>query len=88
MTKPPARSFSREFKLQITARMQGGETIAALSEELKVHRQLLYKWRDWARGGAPPRARGRRPRAPVEALPASAAKRMPGYPQAIRGHNT
>jgi transposase len=58
MSKPP-RTFSREFKLQIVERIVAGEPIGALSQELGVHRQLLYKWRDAYRRGDPPRARGR-----------------------------
>lgn len=61
MPKPP-RTFSREFKLQVVERIAAGEPIGALSEELGVHRQLLYKWRDAYRRGDPPRARGRPPK--------------------------
>jgi transposase len=58
MPKPP-RTFSRKIKLQVVERIAAGEPIGALSEELGVHRQLLYKWRDAYRRGDPPRARGR-----------------------------
>jgi transposase-like protein len=59
MTKPIARSFSREFKLKALDRIGRGETIAALSVELGVHRQLLYKWRDAHRAGRLGARRGR-----------------------------
>lgn len=75
MSKPP-RTFSREFKLQIAARIEAGETIAALSKELGAHRQLLYKWRDWARRGDPPKARGRPSGAKAGVVPASAKQRI------------
>lgn len=53
------RTFSADLKARTVERIVAGEPIRALSEELGVHRQLLYKWRDAFRGGAPPRARGR-----------------------------
>jgi transposase len=76
MSKPPPRSFSREFKQGIAARIEGGEPISALAAELGVHRQLLYKWRDWARAGAPALRRGPRTNAAREAVPPSATKRI------------
>jgi transposase len=76
MSRPPSRRFSRVFKQEIVARIAGGETIRALSLELGVHRQLLYKWRDAARRGDPPRARGRPPKALAQASPVTAEQRI------------
>ncbi|HEY1559514.1 MAG TPA: transposase [Caulobacteraceae bacterium] len=59
MTKDPARTFSREIKLKVVERLEGGETIAALARELSVHRQLIYKWRDAHRAGRLGARRGR-----------------------------
>ena len=57
------RTFSREFKLAAVSRMEGGETVAALSRELSVGRKLLYEWRDAFRAGGAEALRGRgRPR--------------------------
>ena len=57
------RSFSREFKLSVLARMEGGENVSALSRELGVRRKLLYQWRDAFRSSGPEGLRGRgRPR--------------------------
>jgi transposase len=53
------RRFSREFKLKALERIRRGETIAALSKELGVHRQLIYKWKDAYRDGAVPAPVGR-----------------------------
>lgn len=58
MPKRP-RTFSAELKLRTVERIAAGEPIGALSRELGVHRQLLYKWRDAHRRDRPPRARGR-----------------------------
>jgi|SRR5271156_6920197 len=59
MSKPMHRSFSLEFKLAALGRMERGETIASLSAEFGVHRQLLYKWRDAHRAGRLGGRRGR-----------------------------
>jgi transposase len=59
MSKPDPRSFSLEFKLAALDRLGRGETIAALSAEFGVHRQLLYKWRDAQRAGRLGARRGR-----------------------------
>lgn len=40
------RVFSEEFKLKAAERMQAGERIRRLSEELGVRRGVLYRWRD------------------------------------------
>jgi transposase-like protein len=38
------RVYSREFRIQVVRRILDGEKIPALSEELKIHRKLLYEW--------------------------------------------
>ena len=75
MTKPVARSFSREFKLKVLDRIGRGETIGALSVELGVHRQLLYKWRDADRAGRLGAKRGRPSKAEALARAADLAER-------------
>ena len=61
MSKVEARSFSRGFKLDVVRRMVAGENIAALSREVEVKREVLYRWRDAFRigGEAALRLRGR-----------------------------
>ena len=61
MSKTEARSFSRAFKLDVVRRMEAGENIAALSREVEVKREVLYRWRDAFRigGEAALRLRGR-----------------------------
>src|SRR5271157_4172177 len=63
------RTFSTELKQAVVLRLEAGERIAAVSDELKIGRKLLYEWRAAYRklGGrrAQPEARtqaGRRPR--------------------------
>jgi transposase len=65
MTKPPVRTFSRDFKLRALERIERGEPIGALSIELSIHRQLLYKWRDAHRAGRLGARRGRPTKAEV-----------------------
>ena len=48
-TKRPRRKnrvFSEEFKRKAAERMQAGEGIRRLSEELGVRRGVLYRWRE------------------------------------------
>ena len=61
MTKTEARSFSRAFKLDVVRRMEAGENVSALSREVEVKREVLYRWRDAFRvgGEAALRLRGR-----------------------------
>lgn len=59
MPKPEKRIFSREFKLKALERIRRGETIASLSQEFGVHRQLIYKWKDAYRDGVVPAPVGR-----------------------------
>jgi transposase len=60
------RTFSREVKFEAVRRMEAGESITALSEELAVKRTKLYRWRDIVRrdgGKAFPGKPGRRSKA-------------------------
>jgi transposase-like protein len=70
-----SRRFSREFKLKIMERISSGEVLSVVAQELGVHRQLLYKWRDALRRGEGnfPR-RGRPTRAEALAKQAMAAE--------------
>src|SRR5271157_3648941 len=39
------RSFSTEFKSRVVQRIEAGERLAAVAEELGIRRKLLYEWR-------------------------------------------
>lgn len=41
-----ARVHTAEFKLGVVGRMMSGEPVAKLSREVKVKREMLYRWRD------------------------------------------
>jgi transposase-like protein len=41
---PGMRLYSREFRMQAVRRVLNGEKVTALSEELGIHRKLLYEW--------------------------------------------
>ncbi|MFQ5439795.1 MAG: helix-turn-helix domain-containing protein [Paracoccaceae bacterium] len=77
MSKNGARSFSRAFKLEVIARMAAGENVSALSRELAVRRQLLYRWRDAYRAGGELALRSRRGRPTRAEAVALAASRGP-----------
>jgi len=46
MSEQRARVFSTEAKEQIVLRLEGGERIRAVADELGIRRKLLYAWRD------------------------------------------
>jgi transposase len=71
--KSSHRVFSREFKIGIICRMQGGESVSALARELRMTRKDLYAWRDRFQAGGPEalRGRGRPPKTEAASLAAS-----------------
>jgi transposase len=67
MSQEQRRSFSREFKLAVIARLEAGESGTAL--EFSVKRTIIYRWREAWRVGGPEAMRGTRGRPPqLEAL--------------------
>jgi len=77
MSQQGMRTFSTEFKQAVVVRLEAGERIAAVAEELKIRRKLLYEWRAaYRKLGAAGlnRKRGRKPggaRASPDAGPAT-----------------
>jgi transposase len=45
MSDQPQRAFSTAFKESIVLRLQAGERLAAVADELGIRRKLLYQWR-------------------------------------------
>jgi transposase len=45
MSQQAMRAFSTEFKQSTVLRLEAGERIAAVADELKIKRKLLYEWR-------------------------------------------
>jgi transposase len=77
MSDPEARTFSRAFKLKAIERMAAGENVSALSRELMVKRELLYRWRAQHRSGGELALRERRGRPTVAEAQAMVAARGP-----------
>jgi transposase len=79
MSQQGMRAFSTEFKEAVVLRLEAGERIAAVSDELRIRRKLLYEWRAaYRKLGAAGlnRKRGRKPggaRAGPDAAPAPLA---------------
>jgi len=72
------RVHTPEFKLRVVQRMLAGEPVARLSREVKVKREILYRWRDAYRKQGPAglqRPRGR-PRLQPEEKTSSAEARV------------
>jgi transposase len=45
MSHQGMRTFSTEFKQAVVLRLEAGERLASVAEELKIRRKLLYEWR-------------------------------------------
>ncbi len=45
MSDQPQRAFSTAFKESVILRIEAGERLAAVAEELGIRRKLLYQWR-------------------------------------------
>ena len=79
MSEQAMRAFSTEFKERAVLRLEAGERLAAVADDLKIARKLLYEWRAaWRKLGVAGfnRKRGRRrgflpARASADAAPAS-----------------
>jgi transposase-like protein len=60
--------YSREFRMKVVQRIRDGEKVPALSEELGIHRKLLYDWMRRVKEGGESNLRERgRPRKNQEA---------------------
>ena len=72
------RVHTPEFKLSVVQRMIAGEAVARLSREVKVKREMLYRWRDaYRKEGVAglQRPMGRPPLKVDEVMPAAEAQR-------------
>jgi transposase len=75
MSQKARRTFSRAFKLKVIERMAGGERASALSRELTIKREILYRWRDAFQAGGEQALRSKPGRPPkAEALAMAAAR--------------
>lgn len=45
MSRQAMRVFSTEYKEGVVLRLEGGERLAGVADELKIKRKLLYEWR-------------------------------------------
>ncbi len=45
MSDQPQRAFSTDFKVRIVQRIEAGERLSAVADEMGVRRKLLYEWR-------------------------------------------
>jgi transposase len=45
VSHPVQRSFSTEYKAGVVQRIEAGERLSAVAEELGIRRKLLYEWR-------------------------------------------
>jgi transposase-like protein len=53
------RTLSRAFKLKVIERMDAGQNVSALSREVGIKREILYRWRSVYRAGGEERLRER-----------------------------
>jgi transposase len=45
VSKQPQRAFTTEFKTLVVQRIESGERLSAVADELGIRRKLLYEWR-------------------------------------------
>ncbi len=45
MSQQGMRTFSTDFKEAVVLRLEAGERLAAVADELEIRRKLLYEWR-------------------------------------------
>jgi transposase len=83
MTGKAARRFSREFKLAALRRMQGGENVSALADELGIRRKYLYAWLERYRNGGAVGLRSCGRPTKEEALAMSAQAGLPPDPEGV-----
>ncbi len=75
-----ARVFRVEFRIAVARRILNGESVSALSNELKIRRAVLYRWRDayreYGQAGLD-RPKGRPPGATTKAVSKTNAGAVP-----------
>ena len=75
-----ARVFSVEYRSTVAQRILNGESVSALSAELKIKRSVLYRWRDSYRTAGKDGFKKTRGRPP--GMPSLPAKTKPGATEA------
>lgn len=81
MFDQPQRVFSTEFKERIVLRLDAGERLAAVADELGVRRKLLYEWRHaYRRLGVAGLNRKRGPKPGGKGSGLSPGRASPGLP--------
>src|SRR3954451_6316283 len=81
------RIYSREFRMQIVQRILNSEKVPPLSQELGIHRKLLYEWLRLVKEGGESNLRERgRPRKSDIARIAQASPRPPAELERLLAH--
>ena len=70
------RRYGAKFKERAVERMRGGENISALSRELGVRRNQLYRWQEAKQAGRSFRERGRPTQSPAVGLSATGERQI------------
>jgi transposase len=86
MSDQSQRAFSTEFKERIVLRLEAGERLAALADELGIRRKLLYQWRHaYRREGIAGLNRKRGPKPRGKGSPSPPGRASPGLPSGPAG---
>jgi len=67
-----SRIFSPEYRVEVARRIEQGESVSKLHQELEIKRSVLYRWREAYRKAGPAglaRTTGRPPGVPNPARP-------------------
>ena len=81
MSDQPQRAFSTGFKESVVLRLQAGERLAAVADELGIRRKLLYEWRHaYRRQGVAGLNRKRGPKPGSQGTGSPPGRASPGLP--------
>jgi transposase-like protein len=86
MSGQAQRAFSTEFKERAVLRLEAGERLAALADELGIRRKLLYEWRHaYRQQGIAGLNRKRGPKPGGKGSPSPPGRASPGLPSGPDG---
>lgn len=86
MSDQPQRAFSTGFKESVVLRLQAGERLAAVADELGIRRKLLYEWRHaYRRQGVAGLNRKRGPKPGSQGTGSPPGRASPGLPSGPDG---
>jgi len=86
MSDQPQRAFSTQFKERVVLRLEAGERLSAVADELGIRRKLLYQWRHaYRKQGVAGLNRKRGPKPGAKGSGSPPGRASPGSPSGADG---